>query len=634
MLKSIDASFWDGGGDAQGNPLLVPVDWSEYAGADWYYAFIKCSEGTVKDKLFDIQWAEAKGKIYRSAYHFFRPDVDVISSVSRFIEYHDGDPGELPPILDLEVSKGLSPDIVARRAIQWSEEYQKRSSTARAPIVYSSAGFLGWMGAYKYAELSKYKLWIAQYYYDNMPDADRLKRIKDVLTGAYAIKFPVAPAPFKAVPFFQWTARGNPLDVPGYYTGYGSKKAVDFNWYNGDLAALKAEFHLPELPGTEEPADEISELGDGIVRVRGRRYGSTFNLLLIDTHSPGLSCRATNTNRKLVRVSDIAIQNGAQIAVNFDDWITSGDETNLPSNLAVSDGVIYRPHREFAPFLNIRRDGLAEIKWDDFSNLWNVASGKRFILQNGAIPGYLYGSDPQYIQLHPRTAFGIHVGGRLMALKVNGREATEAGVTLVELARILQEFGGVIAFDADGGYSSNLWIEGALVDPFPADVPERPVVNHLLVFYEKESPMPSEHYFELRPSEAVARSIRRPHPNTHIEGTSFSKVLVNSFAKSGVTEGDVYQYAEDVFVDGQLYAKAGDVWRKVYEANGNTLAEEGWTAVKHKGVVQMIVEEIGAPAPPPPDPGEKPASIEMDLAPGTVVTVRDESGNVIWTHTA
>src|SRR5687768_9508173 len=90
-----DFAKYDGGGNLPYHVLA----WDQYT---WDFAFIKASEGTVIDPLFREQWAAARGNAVRGAYHFFRPFVDPILAVTTFLDYLDGDRGELPAVLDLE----------------------------------------------------------------------------------------------------------------------------------------------------------------------------------------------------------------------------------------------------------------------------------------------------------------------------------------------------------------------------------------------------------------------------------------------------------------------------------------------------------------------------------------------------
>lgn len=267
FAKGGDYSLWDGGADHD-----RPLTWSLHT---WDFAFIKVSEGLVPDPLFRIQWAAACGHIHRGPYHFFRPGQDPKASALKTLEILDGDRGELPIALDLEVTDGLPAAEVAARAKTWLSWYEQESGIR--PIVYSSLYFLrDIVKATLHPWLESYRLWLAQYPFDKMePATARDQRIADVLDGSYVPTFPAAPAPFRRVSFWQWSALGKPEQVPGYYMGPGYKKEIDLNFYNGSRELMTAEFRLKQFPTpTPLPEGDIMQ-GQVLVTLNIRRTSDT-----------------------------------------------------------------------------------------------------------------------------------------------------------------------------------------------------------------------------------------------------------------------------------------------------------------------------------------------------------------------
>ncbi len=80
----------------------------------------------------------------------------------------------------------------------------------------------------------------------------------------------------------------------------------------------------------------------------------------------------------------------------------------------------------------------------------------------------------------PRTAVGLTKEGNIILLVVDGRQQHSVGMTLLELALFMQEFGVVDAMNLDGGGSSEMVVEGKIVNQ-PSDGKERPVGNALLI---------------------------------------------------------------------------------------------------------------------------------------------------------
>lgn len=82
----------------------------------------------------------------------------------------------------------------------------------------------------------------------------------------------------------------------------------------------------------------------------------------------------------------------------------------------------------------------------------------------------------------PRTALGITASGELLLVTVNGRQNNiSIGMTLLELAELLQDLGAVDAMNLDGGGSSTMVVRDVVLNA-PSDGKPRPVSNALLVW--------------------------------------------------------------------------------------------------------------------------------------------------------
>ena len=83
---------------------------------------------------------------------------------------------------------------------------------------------------------------------------------------------------------------------------------------------------------------------------------------------------------------------------------------------------------------------------------------------------------------HPRTAIGVLADGRALLLVVDGRQpALSVGMSLEELAQLLVEFGAVDAINLDGGGSTTMVVDKAIVNR-PSDATgERPVSDAIIV---------------------------------------------------------------------------------------------------------------------------------------------------------
>lgn len=92
---------------------------------------------------------------------------------------------------------------------------------------------------------------------------------------------------------------------------------------------------------------------------------------------------------------------------------------------------------------------------------------------------------------HPRTAMGIVATGSgedILLVTVDGRTKQAAGMTLLELARVMQALGCCDALNLDGGGSTTMWVQGRGVVNHPSDngrfdhKGERKVSDAILLF--------------------------------------------------------------------------------------------------------------------------------------------------------
>ena len=81
----------------------------------------------------------------------------------------------------------------------------------------------------------------------------------------------------------------------------------------------------------------------------------------------------------------------------------------------------------------------------------------------------------------PRAALGLKKDGTLLLLVIDGRSATSSGLTLEELAQYLVKLGAESAVNFDGGGSSEMVINGRIVNK-PSDGRERYVSIGLGLF--------------------------------------------------------------------------------------------------------------------------------------------------------
>lgn len=202
MVAGIDVSHFQG-----------VVDWPRVAASGIQFCFIKATEGTGNvDPRFILNWKSARDAgLVRGAYHFFHPTAPASSQADSFLRIVSRlEPGDLPPVLDLEVPAAWAAIALADRApmaIEWLDQVEK--ALGLSPIVYLSPAFATEILA-NAPELGRFPVWLAHY------------------TNADA---PTIAKPWTNWTFWQHSREGKILGVA---------LPVDLDRFNGSLDDLKA----------------------------------------------------------------------------------------------------------------------------------------------------------------------------------------------------------------------------------------------------------------------------------------------------------------------------------------------------------------------------------------------------------
>ncbi len=124
------------------------------------FVFVKCTEGSdYTDSLYCQNW-EALGRlgVRRGAYHFFRAYGCGDVQAWHFLQTADLKPGDLAPVLDMETTSGVEPEMMIEEARVWLQIVEEQLGVK--PIVYSSHRFYE---RYLAGHFDDYPLWIARY---------------------------------------------------------------------------------------------------------------------------------------------------------------------------------------------------------------------------------------------------------------------------------------------------------------------------------------------------------------------------------------------------------------------------------------------------------------------------------------
>jgi len=232
------------------------------------YVIVRAGQNIWVDSDFKVNWREAKlAGLPRGSYWFYDSRIEPKKQAELWVQQHDGDFGELPLFADLEESyNGI---------------------------------YKGWKNWYTFIERVKQlvggkeiAIYTAYYYWrDNAPNsttqASNLEYFHQypLWIAHYETAEPLIPLPWKKGEwlFWQYTEVGD-----GRLYGTESK-GVDLNYFNGDLAALRARFNLADTPPPPPVDPEPIPDGDTLT---GKKYRVTASPSLKVREGPGVAYNA------------------------------------------------------------------------------------------------------------------------------------------------------------------------------------------------------------------------------------------------------------------------------------------------------------------------------------------------------
>lgn len=130
------------------------------------FVFIKATEGEMLfDDNFNRNFANAKrNDLIRGAYHFFVPGISPRKQAEFYLSIAQLEPGDLPPVLDIEKIGDLTPQQLRRDVKIWLDIVEKEYGVK--PILYTGYKFK--VDYLNTPEFDAYPYWIAHYYVDKL----------------------------------------------------------------------------------------------------------------------------------------------------------------------------------------------------------------------------------------------------------------------------------------------------------------------------------------------------------------------------------------------------------------------------------------------------------------------------------
>ncbi len=186
----------------QGNIVWPAVKKMQVKDITLDFAYIKATEGLSKvDDCYKRNWMKCR-ELYipHGAYHFYLPNKSGAAQAINFIKTVKLQPGDLPPVVDIEKMYGTTPEAMRIELKLWLNMIETHYGVK--PIIYTYVNFYeNYLGK----DFDGYPLWIAHYVQRRQP---RIQR-------DWA--------------FWQFNEHG---------TVNGITASTDFNVFNGDTATF------------------------------------------------------------------------------------------------------------------------------------------------------------------------------------------------------------------------------------------------------------------------------------------------------------------------------------------------------------------------------------------------------------
>ena len=182
------------------------IDWNAVKASGQKFAIARVSDGFYLDTTFQRNWAAIKAAgLIRGAYQFFEPGAAPIDQANLVIARVGRlGAGDLPVMLDVEVTGGRSPAAITDSIHRWVDAI--RAGTGKTPFIYTGAYFWdGSVGSYDFSSLPLDVAW-------------------------YGTNCPGTPNAWGRWTMHQYSSTGR---VPGIAGN------VDMNVFNGSLAQLQ-----------------------------------------------------------------------------------------------------------------------------------------------------------------------------------------------------------------------------------------------------------------------------------------------------------------------------------------------------------------------------------------------------------
>ena len=165
------------------------------------------------------------------------------------------------------------------------------------------------------------------------------------------------------------------------------------------------------------------------------------------------------------KTSAIASENSAILAINGDYYGAQ------EKGYVIRNGIVYRDKAAGADVLCIYADGSmkivnpADVTAQELldEDVWQAFSFGPALVENSEIAVSQNAEVGKAMASNPRTAIGIIDELHYLFVVSDGRTSESEGLSLYELAEFMKQLGVTVAYNLDGGGSTNLYVDGTMV---------------------------------------------------------------------------------------------------------------------------------------------------------------------------
>lgn len=268
-VPGVDVSVYEGS-----------VNWPSVKAFGVAFAFARVSDGSFLDTKFNANWTGIKAAgMVRGVYQFFEPGEDPVKQANILLSAIGNPPtlvpGDLPVVLDVEVTGGQSEATIIANMKTWIGNVQ--AGTGRVPMIYTAPGF--WDVNVGSTAFSAYPLWAAN----------------------WGVACPNLAEGWTNWVFWQFADNGNVT---------GISNPVDLDEFNGSMSDLLAFANQPSLNIAQKSTNQVSitwsTFATGFLLQRNLNLGTT-NWVSV-TNMPSVVSNqeqvilGTSTNRTFFRL--------------------------------------------------------------------------------------------------------------------------------------------------------------------------------------------------------------------------------------------------------------------------------------------------------------------------------------------